>query len=132
MMPTTNNDCARPTVPSALRPVTFFFSAQAYRPVLEALQSISTDPTAMPFVTNLLCTSTNVPPPAYLRFGGRAPRLHLNAAFPGNDTVHAARPDGVDVLAEPWPELAHTLDQSQFAAIQLAMRHSIALIQVCI
>jgi len=103
---------------------------EAYRPVLEALQSISTDPTAMPFVTNLLCTSTNVPPPAYLRFGGRAPRLHLNAAFPGNDTVHAARPDGVDVLAEPWPELAHTLDQSQFAAIQLAMRHSIALIQV--
>jgi len=98
--------------------------------VLEALQSTSADPTAMPFVANLLCTSTNVPPPTYLRFGGRAPRMHLNAAFPGNDAVHAAQPGGVDVLAKPWPELAHTLDQSQFAAIQLAMRHSIALIQV--
>ncbi|KAJ1631316.1 hypothetical protein T492DRAFT_870070 [Pavlovales sp. CCMP2436] len=92
-------------------------------------ESTSADPTAMPFVANLLCTSTNVPPPTYLRFGGRAPRMHLNAAFPGNDAVHAAQPGGVDVLAKPWPELAHTLDQSQFAAIQLAMRHSIALIQ---
>ncbi|KAJ1621006.1 hypothetical protein T492DRAFT_887746, partial [Pavlovales sp. CCMP2436] len=95
----------------------------------EALQSISADPTAMPFVANLLYTSTDVPPPAYLRFGGRAPLMHLDAVFPGNDAVHTAGPNGVDVLAEPWSKLVHTLDRSQFAAIQLAMRHSIALIQ---
>jgi helicase required for RNAi-mediated heterochromatin assembly 1 len=100
----------------------------AYRPVLEALRELSEDPTKMPFAPNLLCATLEVPPPAYLFAGGRAPRLLLQEAFPGNDTLHAAHADGVNVLGQ-WPAFAHTLDASQLQAVELALRHSVALIQ---
>lgn len=55
----------------------------AYRPVLEALQSIPDDPLRLPFCDVLLGIDTRVDPPAYLLVPPRAGAAQLVAAGPG-------------------------------------------------
>jgi hypothetical protein len=93
---------------------------EAYRPVLEALQSFSDDPTGLPFSQVLLSGGgVSVAPPAYLIRGGQ--RLELDGIYPGAATW------GLD--DEAWPLGDPLLNESQLRAVKMALRNRVALIQ---
>jgi hypothetical protein len=96
---------------------------EAYRPVLEALQSFREgDDTGLPFSELLLSGggAPVAPPPAYLlRDGGQ--KLELNSVY------ESALPWGVD--DDSWPVGSPTLNESQLQATKMALSSRLALIQ---
>lgn len=98
---------------------------EAYRHVLSALQAIPDDPTRLPFCEELL-GGRETRPPAYLD-APRAPPLRLADAFPAYRAV-----TGSETIADvraPWPAFESGLNASQLAAVQLSLRHRVALVQ---
>jgi helicase required for RNAi-mediated heterochromatin assembly 1 len=103
---------------------------EAYRPVLEALLCYSRNRTAVPFVDNLLGATDALPlravPGSTVAAADGRLQVRLDEAFPGNE---ALAPLVADAVADPWPNVRHSLNASQLTAVQLALRHRLSLIQ---